>query len=277
MIFISIIVVIILIISMLKSKLSKRQKDRKLKKAVEEHLNEIKQHQSNLHKNGQPGTSDVDISGIPEIISMYDSSEEMYDSSEDDYYPSSSSISDSDSDYSDLDDSDFEISIEVPSTKKLDPQIKPCLADELKICFIKHGVTHKCVNDLLEILRKHHDLPKDARTLLGTPVTIATKNLADGQYIHFGIRCGLEHLKSHLESLVIRLSFNIDGLPLFKSSSQQIWPILCLVNNISQSRPFVIGIFCGNSKPTNVSAYLQDFINDLKELLANPVIGGKLL
>lgn len=40
-------------------------------------------------------------------------------------------------------------------------------------------------------------------------------------------------------------------------------------------KTIVIGIFCGNSKPSNVSVYLSDFVEDLKELLANSVIGGK--
>lgn len=117
-----------------------------------------------LCKNEQAGTSDVvGLSATSQTDMMSDSSEEMSNSSgEDYYYPSSSSTLDSNSDYSD--DSDFEITIEMPSTSSLEPQNKPNLADELKTCFIKHGVTHKFVNNLLEILRKHHKLPKDVRT-----------------------------------------------------------------------------------------------------------------
>ncbi|GBM63954.1 hypothetical protein AVEN_17541-1 [Araneus ventricosus] len=107
---------------------------------------------------------------------------------------------------------------------------------------------------------------------------IGTKDLNNGQYVQFDIYYGLEKQLTLLEDLsTIKLAFNIDGLPLFKSSSQQAWPILCLVNNIRNSNPFVIGIFSGRSKPDNVSQYLFDFIQDVKELLQNPVIGGKLL
>jgi hypothetical protein len=35
----------------------------------------------------------------------------------------------------------------------------------------------------------------------------------------------------------IELSFNIDGVPLFKSSSVQLWPILC---SIKHFEPFVV-------------------------------------
>ena len=61
----------------------------------------------------------------------------------------------------------------------------------------------------------------------------------------------------------IELSFNIDGLPLFKSSSVQLWPILADFNG---QAIFVVALYCGNSKPTSVSDYLEDFVSELKGL-----------
>lgn len=245
---------------MLKNKLSKRQKDRILKKAVEEHMNEIKIYESNQLKNEQARPSPIDVgsssSTYENVDCMSDSFVELY----------SNSTSDND-----FDDNSFDMKVE----SNLKEQFN--LTEELKTCFIKHKVTHDFINDLLGILRKHHDLPKDARTLLGTPLNVDTKNLNDGQYVHFGIRHGLEQLKLCFDDLdTIMLSFNIDGLPLFKSSSQQIWPILCLVDNVPISKPFVVGIFLGNAKPGNISEYLGDFIKDVKELLQNPVIDDKI-
>jgi len=43
----------------------------------------------------------------------------------------------------------------------------------------------------------------------------------------------------------LNLQFNFDGLPLFKSSSMELWPILCLITNISCT-PFVVGLYCGS-------------------------------
>lgn len=66
----------------------------------------------------------------------------------------------------------------------------------------------------------------------------------------------------------IKLSFNIDGLPLHKSSSVQFWPILAsLVHNHGNSKPFIVGIFCGNSKPKPLTLYLEDFVSELNNLL----------
>lgn len=67
---------------------------------------------------------------------------------------------------------------------------------------------------------------------------------------------------------IIELSFNIDGVPLFSSSNVQIWPISCLVKNM-KCKPFIVGLFCGNAKPKPLDTYLDDFINELYDLLQN--------
>ena len=126
-------------------------------------------------------------------------------------------------------------------------------------------------------LGKYWDLPKDARTLLKTPASVEIKIFSDGDYAHFGIRAGLEEIINSCQQQNINslsLSFNIDGLPLFKSSVYHFWPILCMVNEMN-SNPFIVGIFYGRSKPANVSDYLKEFISDLKDILQNPTISGK--
>lgn len=78
----------------------------------------------------------------------------------------------------------------------------------------------------------------------------------------------------HLPTSVTTLSlqFSIDGLPLFKSSKLQFWPILsCLKCDYTKS-PFVVGIFCGISKPKSVLEYLQQLVTDLKNVLANGIV-----
>ena len=39
------------------------------------------------------------------------------------------------------------------------------------------------------------------------------------------------------------LQFNIDGLPLYKSSSGQIWPILATIENLTYNKPFTVALF----------------------------------
>ncbi|GBM25156.1 hypothetical protein AVEN_96711-1 [Araneus ventricosus] len=158
---------------------------------------------------------DNDFHGTSENLSM------SIDSSEEDSDNQCSSSTVYDSDYMDKRE-DLETKVEMDAMCSKKSQNESNLANEPRTCFIKHNVTYTFINDVLQILEKHHALPKDARTLLDTPGIIETKDLNSGQYIHFGIHYGLEKQLTLLEDLsTIKLSFNIDGLPLFKSSSQQ--------------------------------------------------------
>ena len=69
----------------------------------------------------------------------------------------------------------------------------------------------------------------------------------------------------------VLLQVNIDGLPLYKSSSSQLWPILGLVSNymdfgLSLGIPFVIGTFHGHSKPLSLDEYLREFVDEANKL-----------
>ncbi|XP_060606312.1 uncharacterized protein LOC132758638 [Ruditapes philippinarum] len=58
----------------------------------------------------------------------------------------------------------------------------------------------------------------------------------------------------------MKLIFNIDGVPVYKSSNIQCWPILCSVDNLE---PFIVAIFYGNSKPSSIDDYLSDLVSEL--------------
>ncbi|ESP02012.1 hypothetical protein LOTGIDRAFT_111295 [Lottia gigantea] len=49
------------------------------------------------------------------------------------------------------------------------------------------------------------------------------------------------------DSHLVNIQVNIDGLPLFKSSSIQFWPILGRLLLPYTAEPFVIGIYVGDS------------------------------
>jgi hypothetical protein len=132
------------------------------------------------------------------------------------------------------------------------------------------NVNHTRVTELLHILSPYHpELPLDCRTLLKTPKSATTQKLETGELIYFGL---LESLKQSLKTLPpftldeLQISFNVDGIPLYRSSSIQLWPILGQIKNVNSS-PFVVTMFCGTSKPSPLSAYLADFVKELKELL----------
>ena len=79
------------------------------------------------------------------------------------------------------------------------------------------------------------------------------------QLTHFH-KESLSHL-SHVNLIV-----NVVGVPLFKSSPQQLWPILVSVENLVDL--FIVAIFYGNSKPNPLNDFLADFINEV-EILKN--------
>ena len=64
------------------------------------------------------------------------------------------------------------------------------------------------------------------------------------------------------------LSINIDGVPLFKSSGIQLWPILC---SVRQFEPFVVAVFCGDAKPNSVQEYISEYVSELANLQQNGI------
>lgn len=69
----------------------------------------------------------------------------------------------------------------------------------------------------------------------------------------------LKHgVKKPLVDNIIQLDFNIDGLPLFKSSSTEIWPILLRSDVLIDDSPCMVGLFCGSGKPDPLDLYLHD-------------------
>lgn len=150
----------------------------------------------------------------------------------------------------------------------------PNLAIQLKHWVVNRDVSDVAVTDLLRILSKYHsDILRilDCRTLLKTSTPIQIKNIENGgEFCYLGLLNNLKRIVSQSNGVVIenklRISFNIDGLPLFKSSAVQLWPILGIVKNLHSS-PFAIAIFCGSHKPAPLCQFFEQFIQELQMLL----------
>ena len=130
----------------------------------------------------------------------------------------------------------------------------------------KANITRSGTNELVEILRKQgHCLPKDARTrVIGTPQVVTLGEKCGGRYYYFGIKFNiLQILKQNpvfIESNDnILLKINIDGVPLFKSTNTQMWPIM---GHFGGLEPFVIALYCGQNKPNSVQEYMSDFLHE---------------
>ncbi|KAJ8034244.1 hypothetical protein HOLleu_21001 [Holothuria leucospilota] len=133
-------------------------------------------------------------------------------------------------------------------------------------------VSHAALAGLLTALKPNFPhLPRDPRTLLHTNTSYNIVDICGGQYYHFGIKsCIVSKLEMYHNDVAnlqeISLQVNIDGLPLFKSSCGQIWPILCFIEGLSQRDPFAVGIFYGTKKPTDASEYLSFFSEEVLSL-----------
>ena len=149
--------------------------------------------------------------------------------------------------------------------------------DALAEWALLYGVTHRGVNHILALLHimGHTDLPRDRRTLLKTLRSVNVVKKCGGTFVYLGIQNGIEQnfathgLKAHVDLFV-----NVDGMPVFESSKEAIWPIL---GRFSSYDPFLIALFHGESDPDDVQEYLSEFLSELSVLYKHdPVFMGRV-
>lgn len=143
---------------------------------------------------------------------------------------------------------------------------------------IEHNISQQALKGLLSIIKHHYNdtnLPYDPRTLLNTPQNsnMLLKDIPGGKYWHQGLEvCLRNSFKFISKDTSIELNINIDGLPIHKSSKDQLWPILCNAYNMPHIKPMVVGIFLGKSKPLDVHAFLMPFVEELIPILENGIV-----
>ncbi|KYN09202.1 hypothetical protein ALC57_18695 [Trachymyrmex cornetzi] len=69
---------------------------------------------------------------------------------------------------------------------------------------------------------------------------------------------------------MIEVLINIDGLPLSKSSSSQIYPILCSLYS-NPTEVTVVGIYHGYENPANANEFLIQFVNEAIDFTLNGI------
>ncbi|KAF0745856.1 Uncharacterized protein FWK35_00024025, partial [Aphis craccivora] len=138
------------------------------------------------------------------------------------------------------------------------------LKDKIRSWILHHKVSHSCANSILKIMKSEGlQVPSDVRTLMKTPLSHKIVNMDNGSYIHFGLEKMLTPiLKKYFNKIdlnnVLKLGINIDGLPITKSSKNQLWPILLSIIN---------WVFQGLTKPLSVTEYFHSFLLDISVLL----------
>ena len=147
---------------------------------------------------------------------------------------------------------------------------------------VEFNITHTALGRLLHILHIHHPvLPLEPRTLLQSKRDIlVTQLLSGGLYYHVGILNNVKRLYEAEPSAAcftderLFIQFNVDGLPLHKSSSSQLWPILGILKGYPGEKPFTVGLYAGNHKPNDVHEYLAEFVAEAKQLQNGFVLGS---
>lgn len=88
----------------------------------------------------------------------------------------------------------------------------------------------------------------------------------DAKFVYLGIRRMLKTMLNpdlHADHTKFDVLINVDGLPLFRSSKKEFWPILMhLLVDDNIYRPFVVAIYFGKGKPKDVDSFLADFIEE---------------
>lgn len=183
----------------------------------------------------------------------------------DDHAESEEEKNDSDTDGS-SGDSDADVDQEA-SVIKLHKNILACWAAKYKI---KRDAGKALLNIMKTIKDSLPVFPKDFRTITTVPrshrrfINPITK-MSNGEYIYLGIRKNLRYRKcSFFDSTkkCIELTFNTDGVPVAKSSTSTLWPIL----GYCGKRVFLIALYHGSTEPENFNEFFRDFVNEVQVL-----------
>ena len=162
---------------------------------------------------------------------------------------------------------------EVNMTENISKSLKSILAP----LAVENNLKLKALSQLLHSIRNEIrilNLPLDPRTLLKTPRNTQINLIKGGQYCHFGLSNCLEkiiekRLFLDINTRNIDLIVNTDGVPLGSSSEKNLWPILCsesLFNDV-----YIIGVYCGQSKPKDANEFLSPFVLEAKEFVENGI------
>ncbi|KAF5272403.1 hypothetical protein FQR65_LT17405 [Abscondita terminalis] len=158
------------------------------------------------------------------------------------------------------------------------------LRSKLKNWAVDSHINHQQLNKLLAVLKEYHpELPSDSRTLLCTPRKCHSAIIAEAngfsKFYYFGISTslfnqfksdGLENLLKENNIKTIKLIFNVDGVPITKSTNSQFWPILGMISTDNLNCricPFVVAIFYGNNKPCDLDVYWKQFVEEINLLI----------
>lgn len=159
------------------------------------------------------------------------------------------------------------------------------VADELLQFFILFNISNRAMQYLLNMLCRlglqncpsslYHLLKKQREKMQQLDVT------RKDRFLYVGLKNNLKYLieKSLIafeafSTVDLKLQINFDGLPLYRSSPINLWPILLKIDGVDS--PLPVGLFCGIGKP-NLDIFLADLSCELRSLLTDGIIIEKTI
>jgi len=142
------------------------------------------------------------------------------------------------------------------------------LVRDLGLVALNHNMTQKCLEDVMKVLREHGvpNLPMTARCVFARTMTTLQFPVETDNFLYIGIAEGLKYvLGAYPQARNVTVNFSTDGLPLSKSSSQKIWPLM-MSTNVAPGTVSVVAVCYGESDPSPTKL-LSNFIEELNQLL----------
>lgn len=150
------------------------------------------------------------------------------------------------------------------------------IRQKLRSWVIQYQPSVESCRSLFSILREENlDVPMSLETLIGPRNGYVIRTVDPGEYVHIGLTKQIRKILNFFDKNVseLCLDIGIDGLPLYKSSSVGLWPILGrIVNPNKNIDVFLIGTYIGVSKPSRVDVYLHDFLSEYNVLRTNGLV-----
>lgn len=153
-------------------------------------------------------------------------------------------------------------------------QQETALRNALHQWALKFHVTLVALTALLLLLKPFllFSLPSDARTLMGTVRNVKIVKLAGGEYHYFGLERAAvailrDYSRERKEVKELKLTFNIDGLPISHSGTEGFWLISCSEQN--SKKVYLVAAFYGPKKPSDANEFIEEFVRELTALCNN--------
>ena len=133
---------------------------------------------------------------------------------------------------------------------------------------IKSKPSVEALNSLLHHLNTFMPLlPKTGVTLKETEHIKGVAELCGGQYLYIGVKEALyDCLQGYPNVKKLDMIINVDGVKCYSSKKMSLWPTLTMINGTG---PYLVSVWYGPKKPTDVDMFLSDFIKEMKLLLAD--------